>query len=76
MKTKMEIDIRDNTYSAKHLFIRKTVRDLAVICKGEPEKIIDSLTGYLWEEEEAGLIKMEIRRDEVRKERSKPNDIY
>ena len=30
---------------------------LANMCAGNPERIIDKLTGYLWDEEEAGLIK-------------------
>ena len=30
---------------------------LANICAASPDKIVDNLTGYLWDEEEAGQIK-------------------
>jgi len=33
------------------------VTTLANICAGSTDKIIDLLTGYLWDEEEAGMIK-------------------
>jgi hypothetical protein len=33
------------------------VSSLASMCAGNPNKIIDNLTGYLWDEEEAGSIK-------------------
>jgi hypothetical protein len=34
------------------------VSALANICAAPPNKIIDLLTGYLWDEEEAGEIKI------------------
>jgi hypothetical protein len=34
------------------------VSTLANICEASPNKIIDLLTGYLWDEEEAGEIKV------------------
>jgi hypothetical protein len=33
------------------------VSTLANVCAGSPNKVIDLLTGYLWDEEEAGRIK-------------------
>jgi len=36
---------------------------LGLMCAANPEKIIDLLTGYLFDEEEAGGIKQEINRD-------------
>ena len=33
------------------------VSALAVICRGDDNTIVDMLTGYLWDEEEAGSIK-------------------
>jgi hypothetical protein len=34
------------------------VSTLANICVASPNKVIDLLTGYLWDEEEAGKIKV------------------
>jgi len=34
------------------------VSTLCNICEAPPNKVIDLLTGYLWDEEEAGKIKM------------------
>jgi len=34
------------------------VSTLANICAGSPNQVIDLLTGYLWDEEEAGKIKV------------------
>ncbi len=36
---------------------KNLVRALAVMCAADADKIIDLLTGYLWDEEEAGAIK-------------------
>ncbi len=36
---------------------KNAVDVLATMCAGSSEKIIDELTGYLWNEEEAGQIK-------------------
>ena len=36
---------------------------LAVTCASDPAKIVDMLTGYLWNEEEAGHIKREITKE-------------
>ena len=33
------------------------INTISVTCAGSPEKIVDLLTGYLWDEEEAGEIK-------------------
>ena len=33
------------------------VSALSNMCAGSPNKVIDLLTGYLWDEEEAGKIK-------------------
>jgi len=33
------------------------ISTLANICSGSPNKVIDLLTGYLWDEEEASKIK-------------------
>lgn len=37
--------------------VRSAVNILAVTCAANPEKIIDKLTGYLWDEEEARELK-------------------
>jgi hypothetical protein len=37
--------------------IKNTVSILAVMCSANTSKIIDRLTGYLWDEEEAQAIK-------------------
>ena len=41
----------------EYAVIANTVDTLSVLCTADREKIIDILTGYLWDEEEAGLIK-------------------
>lgn len=41
----------------EYAVIKNTVSILAVMCAANPNKIIDLLTGYLWDEEEAGAIK-------------------
>lgn len=37
--------------------IGKLIEVLALLCAGDTNKITDLLTGYLWDEEEAGMIK-------------------
>jgi hypothetical protein len=37
--------------------IKNTLRILCVMCAANVDKVIDILTGYLWDEEEAGEIK-------------------
>ncbi len=37
--------------------VAHTVAALSFQCAAAPEKIIDILTGYLWDEEEAGILK-------------------
>ncbi|MCP5019645.1 MAG: hypothetical protein GY938_30830 [Ketobacter sp.] len=34
-----------------------SITTLAVLCAADEDKIVDLLTGYLWDEEEAGQIK-------------------
>lgn len=41
----------------EYAICKNAVSILAVQCAGCEEKIIDLLTGYLWDEEEAGHIK-------------------
>lgn len=41
----------------EYAVIKNLVRALAVICAANPEPIIDLLTGYLWDDEEAEGIK-------------------
>lgn len=41
----------------EHATIKNTVRTLSVMCAANEDKIVDLLTGYLWDEEEAGEIK-------------------
>ena len=41
----------------EYTVIRNAVSTLATLCAGSDIKIIDLLTGYLWDEEEAGGIK-------------------
>lgn len=37
--------------------IKNAIRTLCVICAGDENKVIEILTGYLFDEEEAGRIK-------------------
>ena len=37
----------------EHATISHVINILAVMCAGEPETIIDRLTGYLWDDDEA-----------------------
>ena len=46
-----------NKQDIEYAVIKNIVKVLAVMCTANPEKIIDILTGYLWDEEEAGYIK-------------------
>ena len=41
----------------EYVIIKNAVSTLAVLCTGSEHKIIDLLTGYLWDEQEAGNIK-------------------
>lgn len=41
----------------EYAVIKNTVKALAVVCAVNSEKVIDLLTGHLWDEEEAGRIK-------------------
>ena len=36
--------------------LRNTVRILAVLCEATEQRIVEELTGFLWDEEEAGKI--------------------
>ena len=42
---------------AEYAVIKNAVRTLSIVCAGNEAKVIDLLTGYLWDEEEAGEIK-------------------
>lgn len=37
--------------------IKNSIRTLCVVCAGDENKLIDLITGYLWDEEEASDIK-------------------
>ena len=37
--------------------VKSTVKTLAALCAADDEKIIDLLTGYLWDKEEAEKLK-------------------
>ena len=37
--------------------IKNAIRTLCVVCAGNEDQVIDMLTGYLWDEEEASGIK-------------------
>lgn len=52
MKTLEELEQEREYRTVSYL-----VSTLANICEGSPNKIIDLLTGYLWDKEEAGAIK-------------------
>jgi hypothetical protein len=52
MKTVQELKQEREYRTASYL-----VSTLANMCAASPNKIIDLLTGYLWDEEEAGDIK-------------------
>lgn len=41
----------------EYIVIRNAINILGVTSSTETDKIIDFLTGYLWDEEEAGIIK-------------------
>jgi len=41
----------------EYAVIKNAINTLAVVCTANKDKIIDILTGYLWDEEEAGGIK-------------------
>jgi hypothetical protein len=45
------------TKDIEYAVIKNVVRILATMCTADEDKIIDLLTGYLWDEEEAGRIK-------------------
>jgi hypothetical protein len=47
------MDEKDREYAV----LANAVDTLSVVCAGNREMIIDLLTGYLWDEEEAGGIK-------------------
>jgi len=53
MKTEQELAQEREYRTVSYL-----VSTLANMCAGSPNKIIDLLTGYLWDEEEAGKIKV------------------
>jgi hypothetical protein len=46
-----------DTKEIEHAVISNAVDTLSVLCAGNRDMIIDLLTGYLWDEEEAGGIK-------------------
>jgi len=52
MPTKEEIE---------HGTIAHLVEILALMCAANPEKIIELLTGYLWDEEEAAQIEQALK---------------
>lgn len=41
----------------EYAVIANAVDTLSVLCSADREKIVDQLTGFLWDEEEAGGIK-------------------
>jgi hypothetical protein len=41
----------------EYAVIANAVDTLSILCAGDRDKIIDLLTGYLWDEEEASWIK-------------------
>ena len=41
----------------EYAVIKNLVRTLSVMCASNEDKVIDLLTGYMWDEEEAGEIK-------------------
>jgi len=45
------------TQKRDYITVQSAVRILSATCAGSEEKIIDMLTGYLWGEEEAGILK-------------------
>lgn len=49
------------------------VSTLANMCAGSPNQIIDLLTGYLWDEEEAGSIKIANMTGKARRRRTLNN---
>lgn len=46
-----------NKTEMEYTIINNSVSTLAILCAGDAGKITDLLTGYLWDEEEAGGIK-------------------
>jgi len=41
----------------EYAVIKNVINILCVLCASNKDKVIDSLTGVLWDEEEAGMIK-------------------
>lgn len=41
----------------EYAVLKNAIRTLCVVCAGSEDKVIDLLTGYLFDEEEAGSIK-------------------
>lgn len=48
----------DQEQQREYRTVSYLVTTLANICQASPNQIIDALTGLLWEEEEAGQIKI------------------
>lgn len=46
-----------NNKDIEYAIIANTIDTLSVLCAGDRDKIVDLLTGYLWDAEEAGGIK-------------------
>lgn len=58
----------------EYAVISNAVNILSVVCSGNREKIIDLLTGYLWDEEEAGGIKKSTGKFEIEFSTTQTND--
>lgn len=50
-------DITMTQKEIEYAVAKNLIKSLSLICAANPEKIIDLLTGYLWDEEEAGDVK-------------------
>ena len=46
-----------STEEREYRVVSYLVTSIATLCCASPDRIIDKLTGYCWDEEEAGIIK-------------------
>ena len=60
----------------EYTIIRGSVSILATLCAASETKIIDLLTGYLWDEEEAGGIKEPLNQEVAAKENFMKNKLW
>ena len=64
----IEIDVRNTIEEVQQLreydIIKHLICSLSLMCAGSPNKVTDLLTGYLWDKDEAEMIKKALVKDE------------